>query len=558
MKKLVFTLTTLCYLLSAQGQTARVQVIHNCADAIADSVDVYLNGTLLLDNFAFRTATPYTTVTAGTPITIAIAPKNSTGVADSIYSLTTTLTSNATYVAVANGIVSGMGYSPSPDFGLDIYAMGRESATSGSNTDLLVMHGSTDAPTVDVRSGIETLVDDVSYGSFSSGYLELPTSDYKVRLTNTTGSATVQTYSAPLSTLSLNGGAGVVVASGFLNPANNSNGPAFGLYVALPTGGDLVMLPTADAEALSRVQVIHNSADAAAAQVDVYVNGDLAIDDFAFRTATEFIDLPANTVLEIGVAPGNSTSVTDTIYNLTATLDSAETYVVIANGIVSTTGYTPAQDFRLSVYPGAREVANNSGNTDVLVMHGSTDAPTVDVRNNSNVLVNDISFGNYATNYLELPVADYIIDLTDAMGSTTIASYTAPLQTLNLSGVALSVLVSGFVNPSNNSNGPAFGLYAALPTGGALVQLPVFNSIASLGKVVKEMNIYPNPAADKVYFSTNFNDVKITVSDITGRVLYNSANFSGNSLDISGFSSGVYILTAESSQEVYLSKFTKQ
>lgn len=558
MKKLVFTLTTLCYLLSAQGQTARVQVIHNCADAVADSVDVYLNGTLLLDNFAFRTATPYTTVTAGTPITIAIAPKNSTSVADSIYSLTTTLTSNATYVAVANGIVSGMGYSPSPDFGLDIYAMGRESATSGSNTDLLVMHGSTDASTVDVRSGIETLIDDVSYGNFSNGYLELPTSDYKVRLTNTTGSATVQTYSAPLSTLSLNGGAGVVVASGFLNPANNSNGPAFGLYVALPTGGDLVMLPTAEAEALSRVQVIHNSADAAAAQVDVYVNGDLAIDDFAFRTATEFIDLPANTVLEIGVAPGNSTSVTDTIYNLTATLDSAETYVVIANGIVSTTGYTPTQDFRLSVYPGAREVANNSGNTDVLVMHGSTDAPTVDVRNNSNALVNDISFGNYATNYLELPVADYVIDLTDAMGTTTIASYTAPLQTLNLSGVALSVLASGFVNPSNNSNGPAFGLYAALPTGGALVQLPVFNSIASLGKVVKEMNLYPNPAADKVYFSTNFNDVKVTVSDITGRVLYNSANFSGNSLDISGFSSGVYILTAESSQEVYLSKFTKQ
>src|SRR5690606_25007001 len=121
----------------------------------------------------------------------------------------------------------------------------------------------------------ETLVDDVSYGSFSNGYLELPTNDYKVRLTNTTGSTTVQTYSAPLSTLSLNGGAGVVVASGFLNPANNSNGPAFGLYVALPSGGDLVMLPTTDAEALSRVQVIHNSADAAAAQVDVYVNGNL-------------------------------------------------------------------------------------------------------------------------------------------------------------------------------------------------------------------------------------------------------------------------------------------
>jgi len=35
------------------------------------------------------------------------------------------------------------------------------------------------------------------------------------------------------------------VASGFLNPSNNSNGPAFGLYVALPSGGELVGLPAA-------------------------------------------------------------------------------------------------------------------------------------------------------------------------------------------------------------------------------------------------------------------------------------------------------------------------
>ena len=33
----------------AQAQTARVQVIHNSADAAAASVDVYLDNTLLLD-----------------------------------------------------------------------------------------------------------------------------------------------------------------------------------------------------------------------------------------------------------------------------------------------------------------------------------------------------------------------------------------------------------------------------------------------------------------------------------------------------------------------------
>ncbi|MDQ3191739.1 MAG: DUF4397 domain-containing protein [Bacteroidota bacterium] len=38
----------------------------------------------------------------------------------------------------------------------------------------------------------------------------------------------------------------------------------------------------------AQMQVIYNSADLAAQTVDIYVNGKLFIDDFQFRTATEF------------------------------------------------------------------------------------------------------------------------------------------------------------------------------------------------------------------------------------------------------------------------------
>ena len=59
------------------------------------------------------------------------------------------------------------------------------------------------------------------------------------------------------------------------------------LFTVLSTS--LLMAQTA------RIQVIHNSADLAADPVDFYINGDLALEDFAFRAATPFIDLPAET-----------------------------------------------------------------------------------------------------------------------------------------------------------------------------------------------------------------------------------------------------------------------
>jgi len=229
------------------AQTARVQVIHNSADALAAEVDVYLNDTNALDNFAFREASPFLDLPAGVEINLSIAPGNSTSVADALLTVPVTLTPDETYIVVADGIVSPTGYNPAPPLGLEVYAMGREAATSPSNTDVLVHHGSTDAPTVDVvESGVGagTIVDNLSYKDFQ-GYLELPTTDYVLQIRDETGSVGVAAYQAPLGTLMLEGAALVVVASGFLDPTQNSDGPNFGLYVALPAGGPLVELPAA-------------------------------------------------------------------------------------------------------------------------------------------------------------------------------------------------------------------------------------------------------------------------------------------------------------------------
>jgi hypothetical protein len=70
-----------------------------------------------------------------------------------------------------------------------------------------------------------------------------------------------------------------------------------GLYM-----DNLYFYREATAPATARVQVIHNSADAAAASVDVYLDDALLLDNFAFRTASSFIDAPAGTEFTITIA----------------------------------------------------------------------------------------------------------------------------------------------------------------------------------------------------------------------------------------------------------------
>ncbi len=529
---------------TASAQTARVQVVHNCADAAAATVDVYLNGALLLNDFAFRTATPFIDAPSGVPLSIDIAPGNSSSVAQSIYNLTTTLSDAQTYVLVADGIVSATGYNPAPAFGITVFSQGREAAGSPANTDVLVHHGATDAPAVDVVEmsiPAGTVVNDLAYPGFTSDYLGLITGDYIIDVTDASRNNVVASYAAPLESLGLQGAALMVVASGFLDPAQNSNGPAFGLWVALPSGGALIPLPPAPT---ARVQVIHNCADLAAAIVDVYANGALLLDDFAFRTATPFVNIPAGVPVNLSVAPGNSASSAESIYDTDVTLLAGEKYVLVANGIVSAVGYVPAPPFELSVFAQARETATTAGNTDVLVVHGSTDAPTVDVLESSvpaGTLVDDISFPSFSTSYLELPTADYVLDIADASGTTILARYAAPLATLGLQGQALAVVASGFLNPMQNSNGAAFGLWVALPSGGPLVPLPDaplgLSTFADAG-----WSVYPNPANDFVYVNLHeVSQVPYLIADMNGRTVA-SGSFTSK-IDVTGLAAGVYILS---------------
>jgi hypothetical protein len=527
-------------------------------------VDIWLNQTLLLDNFAFRTASPFVDAPADEPFTISIKGPDSQDPFDPIWSQSYNLEEGKTYILIAEGIVSASGYDPATPFNIEVYDMGQETAINPDRTDVLVHHGSTDAPTVDIyetKVGAGLLVDDLMYSEFA-GYLELMTMNYVLELRDETGMNALGAYRAYLQNLGLQGQAITVVASGFLDPGNNSDGPAFGLWVALASGGPMVELP--EYASIARVQVIHNSADAAAAEVDVWLDETLLLDNFAFRTASPFIDAPAGTEFTIAIKGPDSQDPDNPIWSNQYMLTEDETYILIANGIVSASGYDPATPFDVYVYTEAREMASSGSNTDVLVFHGATDAPTVDIVEilaGAGTIVDNIAYSDF-DGYLELPTANYSLDIRDETGSTTVANFAAPLADLNLQGASLTVLASGFLAPENNSDGDEFGLLAVLADGTALM-LTNTSSVDESPVIPASFNLYPNPATENinVTFELKENDrIVLEVMDVTGRTLISDDLGNRNTgtyqeqMNVEDLPSGLYLFNIKTSNSVISKK----
>ncbi|NRA50415.1 MAG: DUF4397 domain-containing protein, partial [Phaeodactylibacter sp.] len=297
MKKLYVVSLAMLFACLSFAQTANVQIIHNSPTPGTDAgpvVDIYVNDMLLpeLTAVPFRAATEFLPVPAGADIEVdvAVSPSNSADDAIATFNLGA-LAVDVNYTVIATGIVGDM----DTPFDLAVNANARTSSAMMGMVDLNVYHGSTNAPAVDVDARtVGTLVPNLSYGEFTD-YLSVAPGAYFLDVRATGDENIVATFQADLSGLA--NGAATVFASGLLGAE-----PAFGLFAALPNG-TVVELPATE---VARLQVIHNSPSPT---VDIYANDDLFADDFAFRTATEFVFVPAGVEINLGVALDNSTSV---------------------------------------------------------------------------------------------------------------------------------------------------------------------------------------------------------------------------------------------------------
>ena len=448
MRSLSTLLLMLSFSLCVWSQ-ASVQIIHNSptpGTSSGPTVDIYVNGALLpeLTAVPYRAATAYLDVPAATDIEVGVAVSPSSGPEDAIATFPLgQLVDGVQYTITATGIV---GDTDTP-FDLAVGG-GQTTAGSADNVAIQAYHGGTDAPAVDVDARlVGNLISNLSYGSYS-GYLEVPAGLYYLDVRAAGDPNIVATFEADLS--GLGGAAANVFASGLLGDT-----PAFGLFAALPDG-TVVELPATE---VARLQLIHNSPSPS---VDIYVNGALYEDDFVYRTATEFRTVPAGVELDIAVALDNSTGPGDAVAVFEdIVLDNGGTYIVTANGVVGNTD-TP---FTLAINANAQEAASVPGTVAVSAFHGSPGAPNVDVdARNVGTIINNLAYNNYTAGYLDLPPANFILDVRAAGDPNIVASFQADLT--SLTGGAATVFASGFLGDD-----PAFGLFAALADG-TVIELP--------------------------------------------------------------------------------------
>jgi hypothetical protein len=300
-----------------------------------------------------------------------------------------------------------------------------------------------------------------------------------------------------------------------------------------------------DEDEFARVQIIHNSADPLVDTVDIFVNGDLFLEDVAFRNATPFMDVLAGVDLAFVVAPAGE-AIENGVGPVTVNFNVDGTYVVVAAGNVGDTGFDPVQPFGLYAFAAGQEQAAMAENTDVLVFHGSTDAPVVSIWETAIVndeIIGDFAFGDFE-GYLELATQDYILEVRDATGESTVAAYEAPLSTLDLAGKAIVVVASGYLTPENNNNGEPFGLYVALADGGELVELPLYQDDTNVSDILNvDLKLYPNPVNSILNIETNELIEELHVFDMLGQVVYTAeVNGLGHSINLNQVHTGIYLV----------------
>jgi len=542
--------------LPAVETVAEVQLIHNSPDA--GDVSIILGAdSVLVDSFPFRGATPFVEVPIDS--SISIVPFGDTDTANAVLTVAP-LSFNAqeTYVAIATGEALDM------DLSVEVFE-GALQMTAEDSVSLLAFHGVSDAPTVLINERIFVggpIFEPLSFKQFSSAYTTIvPLGGYILDVTTLTGDP-VASFLADVQPLA--GQAATVFASGFAAPVDDE--PAFGLWVAL-ADGTTFPLPSAGDSAL--VQIIHNS-PAPVVNIDVIaVGADTVVaelDSVAYRTATPFLGLPAG-----GYAVRVESLAGDSVLQDTLMIMPGGTYAVIANGELG----NAERPFELAVTEQA-STGNTVGGFDMVLFHGSQDAPSVDLDFNAvNVpgvpplfTIAGLDYG--AFEFVPIPpsglaLPEVFVGIRAAGSPDVVKLYRVALPEIVATGETAAIAIaSGFLGEAEDSE-TAFALLAVLPDGTVIPLQEVATSSVEAEDLFEGFVLFPNPVNTRAQVRFNLieaSQVRYEIFDINGRRV--EADLLGNlpsgmftqDLNTSNLPNGTYIYRLSTNNGTLSTRFT--
>lgn len=375
MKMLSWVMLVLVFLLGASvfAQTpSQLRVAHLSPDA--PTVDVWVDGNRVLQNVAFKGVSNYLSLPAGS-YRLQVSPAGAA--TPIVIDATVMLEAGKAYTAAATGLLGANDLKPLvlvDDLGLD-----------PAKAKVRFVHTSPDAPAVDiaVKNG-PVLFGNVKFRE-AGNYLSVDAGKYdlEVRLAGT------NTVALEL--------AGVELIAG-------TNYSVFAVGQA--SNNTLAALPVID-QGTAQVRVGHLSPDAPA--VDIWVNGDRVLQNVAFKTLSDYLNLSAGEY-RIQVSPAGVA--TPIVIDATVALEANKAYTVAATGLLG------ANDLKPLVLVDDRTADNQKAK--VRFVHTSPDAPTVDIA----VKGGPILFGNVkfreASDYLSVDASLYNLEVRLA-GTTTVA-----------------------------------------------------------------------------------------------------------------------------------------
>ncbi|MFM7814729.1 MAG: hypothetical protein ACKO66_09460, partial [Flavobacteriales bacterium] len=227
-------------------------------------------------------------------------------------------------------------------------------------------------------------------------------------------------------------------------------------------------IPTAE------VNIVHNSADAAVATVDIWVGDSLWVNNLNFRTCSGNLLLPADMDLQIAVCPSSSTDPSNPWLVSSVNLNHAHSYYATLSGIASATGYTPAPAMALNWFDGAMLLSDMANTTPTVFFQGVTDGGNWDIvqAQTGNLYNDNIQYAGYsAEGYVYFSPENVTLSLLTENGVALNQDFCLPFLIYAPAGAALHVVSSGFLDPSSNSNGAALGLFIVNPWDGSFIPI---------------------------------------------------------------------------------------